>query len=48
MPSMRFHLHSGASTSACGTYEVQQVARSGGTIPIEEWVGRVVAGDEKA
>ena len=23
MPSMRFHSHSGASTSACGTYEVQ-------------------------
>jgi predicted pyridoxine 5'-phosphate oxidase superfamily flavin-nucleotide-binding protein len=28
--------------------EVQQVARSGGVIPIEEWIGRVVTGDEKA
>ena len=28
--------------------ELQQVARSGGTIPIEEWIGRVVTGDEKA
>jgi uncharacterized protein len=28
--------------------ELQQVARSGGVIPIEEWIGRVVSGDEKA
>ncbi len=28
--------------------ELEQVARSGGTIPIEEWMGRVVTGDEKA
>ena len=28
--------------------ELQQVARSGGTIPIEEWIGRVVTGEEKA
>jgi predicted pyridoxine 5'-phosphate oxidase superfamily flavin-nucleotide-binding protein len=28
--------------------ELQQVERSGGTIPIEEWMGRVVTGDEKA
>lgn len=28
--------------------ELEQVARSGGTIGIEEWIGRVVTGDEKA
>jgi hypothetical protein len=28
--------------------EVEQVARSGGTISPEEWMGRVVTGDEKA
>jgi predicted pyridoxine 5'-phosphate oxidase superfamily flavin-nucleotide-binding protein len=28
--------------------ELEQVARAGGTIPIEEWMGRVVTGDEKA
>ena len=28
--------------------EVEQVARSGGTISPEEWIGRVFAGDEKA
>jgi hypothetical protein len=25
-------------------HEIQQVAQSGGTIPIEEWIGRVVTG----
>jgi predicted pyridoxine 5'-phosphate oxidase superfamily flavin-nucleotide-binding protein len=28
--------------------ELEQVAKSGGTIPIEEWIGRVVTGDENA
>jgi hypothetical protein len=28
--------------------ELAQVAKSGGTIPIEEWIGRVVTGDENA
>jgi uncharacterized protein len=28
--------------------ELAQVAQSGGTIPIEEWIGRVVTGDERA
>ncbi|MCZ7595785.1 MAG: pyridoxamine 5'-phosphate oxidase family protein [Hyphomicrobium sp.] len=28
--------------------ELEQVARSGGTIAVEEWMGRVVSGDENA
>jgi predicted pyridoxine 5'-phosphate oxidase superfamily flavin-nucleotide-binding protein len=28
--------------------ELAQVAQAGGTIPIEEWIGRVVTGDERA
>jgi hypothetical protein len=28
--------------------ELAQVAQAGGTIPIEEWIGRVVSGDERA
>lgn len=28
--------------------ELAQVAKSGGTIPVEEWMGRVVTGDENA
>jgi len=28
--------------------EIAQVADAGGTIPIEEWMGRVMTGDENA